>query len=714
MVLSVEPVWTLGSACLGLACCFAAGRVFAGLARLSLAGPVQFLLGAGLFSQSVLALGLAGWVNRAAFLVLAAVALGAAAMVRVPGPPVGTRPGWLGWVLAPFGIVYLVHAMAPEISPDGLAYHVALPLRYLREGRVGFVPFNIYGQLSQGMEMLYLFVLSMANRSAAALVHLGFVFALVALLWDYGRSVANRWVAFTACSLVFCSPVAGIDAASAYTDVAVAAVLFGLYVVLARWRNEPSLSLAVAAGVLAGFAYGIKYTAGLGVALGFVWLMRRDGRAATLFLAASLAMMLPWLGKNWAFTGNPWSPFANAWFPNAVFDRWLEADYVGSLRWYPGLGTAATLPWELAGRGFILNGFLGPIWLLAPLSLLALRTNEGRRLLAVGFLVGIPFALNVGTRFLIPAMPFFALALAMALSRWRWLLVGVGAAHLLLSWPWLAPLYCERYAWRIAEFPWRAALRLESEDEFQGRKLTEHHMARHLNAFVRPGEKVLTQTQFTDALTHADMLTGALSRPTVEWRRMLYLTAVPRLLPNGRIRFWFLTKPYRALRLRQLSGAPASVAECRVYRLLTPVQPSSRGPALDGSTLTRVVLGEPLEVDLATPAEVDRVDCLYHSIPPEPDFVLEAQRADGAWVVASSQPELAPYVDSAQGLPAQAARLLLQQGIRFLLLRDRDYHRDLGGLTPELNMAGWPVERLASEYGMHLYRIDPNRLKPLP
>jgi hypothetical protein len=702
--LPFEAFWILAAAAGTLGCAHASGRLLAAGLRVSLPWPVQLLAGAGLLSVAALGVGLAGGANAWALAALGLLVMAAAAMVRMPAPPVRPRTRWLWWWLAPFVVVYLVHAMAPEISPDGLAYHVALPLRYLREGCVGTVPFNMYGQLSQGMEMLYLFALPWGGRSAAAVVHLGFLAALTAMIWDYGRRVVGRAGAGAACVLVFCAPVVGIDAASAYTDVAAAAVLFALYVVLTRVAEEPRLALV--AGVLAGFGYGIKYTAGVGVVIGFVWLFR--GRAASLglFATGAAGMILPWLAKNWAFTGNPLAPFANAWFPNAVFDAALESAYVKSLRWYSGLGGWTDLVAEISTRGVVLNGLLGPVWLVAPLVILAWRWPEARRLTLVGLLVALPFAGNTGTRFLIPALPFVALALAHLPRR---MVLTMGALHFLLSWPWVAGYYAHPYAWRIQEFPWRAALRLEPAGAFEARRLRESAMAELMNRSVPPGERVLTQTQFTDALTHAEMVTGPLSRPAVEMRRMVYGTASAKSRPGARLRFWFRTGRYERIRVRQRAGeGPAALAECQVYRLMTPLEMVRRGPAFDGTTLTRHLLEGPLEIDVN--GEADRLECVYDASPGE-ELVLEARGGSGEWSLAAERAERSVYAEGSEKLPMQAAAILYGRGIRYLLLRDEDYHADLGGLTAEKNMAGWPVERVGSAYGMHLYRLRADQVQ---
>ena len=74
-----------------------------------------------------------------------------------------------------YGGLYLIHAAAPEISADGVTYHLGLVRRYY--GAHGFptITNNIYAYLSQGAEMLYLFAYAVGRHSAAKLVHFSFL-----------------------------------------------------------------------------------------------------------------------------------------------------------------------------------------------------------------------------------------------------------------------------------------------------------------------------------------------------------------------------------------------------------------------------------------------------------------------------------------------------------------------------------------------------------
>jgi hypothetical protein len=370
------------------------------------------------------------------------------------------------WCVAPvfilFSLLYVCHAMAPEMSPDGSAYHLGLVSRYYREHGFPAITTSIYANLSQGAEMLFLFAFAWGKHSSAALTHLVFLFALASLISSYGRRFGFPLASCAAAALVFLSPVAGVDAASAYNDIALAAVVFAVYYLLEIWERERNSALLVTAGVLCGFAFAIKYTAFLALpyAVCVVGRRRHFKAAATVVLVAGV-WMAPWLIKNAIVVGNPVSPFANKVFRNPYVHIAFEEAYSESMRHYDQLKSYWDIPLEVTMRGNALGGLLGPVFLLAPIGLLGRR-----RLIVAALLFGSIYATNVGTRFLLMAAPFVALSMAIALARIPALLIFVVAVHAAASWPDVMKLYSNQYAWALDRIQWKAALRLESQDGF--------------------------------------------------------------------------------------------------------------------------------------------------------------------------------------------------------------------------------------------------------
>ena len=665
------------------------------------------LVGAALFSTVILAVGLAGGASRPALFAVGVLALAspwfAPALVTFRAR---VSSHWaVSAVMVAFGFVYLMHAWAPEISPDGMAYHVALPAHYLREGRIGFIPTNIYAQLSQAMEMLYLHAFAFGKHSAAALVHLSFLFALLALMRTYA---VRTGIPVAAGLLVLASPVVGIDAASAYNDVALAAVLFAVFWMMERWREEECDRLLWVAGLMAGLAFALKYTAFLALPYAMVCLGRRMSWARLGRLAVPAALMMaPWLVKNWAFTGNPVAPFANSWFPNGVFDPALESSY----RFYLGFNSdhpgPAQIPYAVLAGGFALGGLLGPLFGLSPLAFFSRW-----RLVLPALLFAAPFLLNLSARFLIPGLPFAALGMALVLSRFRGLWPAVVIVHVVLGWYPITHAFAHIYAWHIKEVPWRAALRLETEGQFIGRNVSEYPIFAALQQAQGP---VLTYAQFPDSYAGAPMITGTLSRPGVEMREMVWTARDPSRAPRQGWQFWFPQQRLRGVRVSEIlpGGKSLMVAELRVFHLLeemplakafvrTEPWSSEARFVVDGNPLTRW-RGDQDPGRRGTLEATWKNSTLLSRIvldgAPDIGVDVEGLGEDGHWRALSVKAERTWF--RRQDLRRLATRALRQQGVRGILLRKDDFGRAEMVADP----AAWGVRLTGQGGGQWLFEL---------
>src|SRR5207244_449658 len=91
-------------------------------------------------------------------------------------PPLWSVAFWA--VFAVFTWLYLGHALAPETSADAVSYHVALVARYAREHHFPHITTNIYANLSEGIEMLFLYAFTIGKHSAAAMCEFLFLLTL--------------------------------------------------------------------------------------------------------------------------------------------------------------------------------------------------------------------------------------------------------------------------------------------------------------------------------------------------------------------------------------------------------------------------------------------------------------------------------------------------------------------------------------------------------
>jgi hypothetical protein len=546
-----QPIYILFGAGFTIATCFALGSLM--IRGLRLAFPREeerffsFLTGAACLSLIVFLLAAAGLVQKGVFLALGIAAIALSRKLARPAPDSTQPQAAMFWrilfycVFGSFSVIYFVNAMAPEVSPDGSAYHLGLAARYMREHGFHRITTNMYANLSQGLEMLFLFAYAFGRHSAAALVHLAFLVALAFGMVSYGRRFGIAEAGIVGAILVYACPVVGFVSASAYVDAAAACAAFAVFYLLRIWAEDRRLALLVPAGLLAGFCYAIKYTTGIALlyAVVFVvWTLRRQPRALLLavpVLTASAALLVaPWMAKNWLWLGNPFSPFLNSFFQNPYIRVSFEKEYAEMMHHYNGVRSLWSVPLEVTVRGEKLQGVLGPLFLLAPLVLLALRRKEGRPLLAAGAVFLLTYPANIGTRFLIPALPFVAIAMGLLLVGARrfatlncifksdadapartWTIripkspgLVLVLVQVALSLPWLVDLYCQPYAMRLTRFPLRAALRLEPEETFLIREHGGYLAARMLETEAPKGSRTFAYDGPPEAYTTRDVIVG--------------------------------------------------------------------------------------------------------------------------------------------------------------------------------------------------------------
>ncbi len=688
--------------------------------------------GYAVLSGVVFALAAAQIAYNAVFAAFGLGAIGLALRLRAhrsEAPPLPPAPrNWSRFFFGIYGIfalLYLVHALAPEMSPDGSAYHLGLVGRYHRAHGLVAIPANMYASLSQGIEMLFLFAFVFGRHSAAALVHCSFLLTLPLAMFAYARRFGLPRAGIAAALFVFLSPVVGVDGVSAYNDVAVACILFTCFYALQIWDAERTQGLLVFAGILAGFAFAAKYTAFLATpyALGFVWWKQRRGmfRNAATILSGVTVMALPWFLKNAIVVGNPFAPFLNNLFPNPWYDLAEERSYSALMRFYEGLKSYAEIPLEVTVRGQTLGGFLGPLFLLAPFALGAVRSAVGRRLLFAACFFALPYAANIGTRFLIPALPFVALSMAVALESIPAVLPALVLVHVITCWPGVAARYSERWAWRLKSTPIRAALRLESEDAFLTREWRGYRIARLIDGHVPRGAKVFAPSPISEAYTSREIIVGSYSTPNRALLYTLWAPAIPGLQPVLGMRFRFQVLPLRAIRLWQDASDASdnwSISELHIlrneaevprsesWRIDAAPNPFEAALALDNNPATRWSSRETLRpgmrfgVEFAAPVVMDSVLLRCVQDQRHTRLRLEGQTENGAWIALSAAPEqfeLGPPL----GFRQMAAEEFHARGIGYVAVAAHD-----AGLDDYFQNADlWGLELIGEESGTRLYRF---------
>src|SRR5581483_8444362 len=622
-------------------------------------------------------------------------------------------------------VVYVANAMAPEISPDGSAYHLGVVSRYLREGGFHRITTNMYANLSQGGEMLFVFAFAFGMHSAAALTHCAFLFALPLLMVCYGRRFGFPIAAVCGALLVALSPVIGSDGTSAYIDVALAAAAFALFYLLQIWDTSRDRSLWVPIGLLAGFLYALKYTGGLAVpyALGFVlWKSYRKRTPLLPPLAVigtlAAAMMLPWMIKNWIWVGNPFSPLLNTVFPNPYVTIGFEQEYLQSLRHYD-LASAREIPRAVTIRGS-LGGLLGPVFLLSPVALFALIRRAGRQLLLAALVFGLPFVANIGCRFTIPALPFIGLAMALVLTNVPGLAPALIAIHAVLSWPGVIPRYADPGVWYLRHVPWKEALRIRPEERYLRANLQHYEVVRLIEQATPPGARVLTFTPIPEAYTTRDILVDYQSASNHQAGQILWNPLMPERAPTWQLVFRFAAQPLRGLRVLQTAAARDfwSVTEFRVFssgrelergqtwRLRAKPNPWDIPLAFDNSLVTYWSSAEPvrpgmfLEVDFGRSEIADSAVLVCSHDQWGVRLALEGHTAAGLWTPLGAGPEMHDLPPIS--LRRAAVDELKHRGIDYVLIFDSDF----GAIDYKARAEEWGMVAVGETGGARLYRLS--------
>jgi hypothetical protein len=625
-----------------------------------------------------------------------------------------------------FAVLYLANAMAPEISPDGSGYHLELVSHYLRAHGFVAITDNLYAAMPGGMEMLFLFAFAFGRHSATAMVHLAFFVALVWQVFSYARRRGFPIAGAAAALIVFASPVAGIDGSSAYNDVAVAAIAFTLFHLLQIWDEERNPRLLAAIGLAAGFAFATKYTAWPAVAYAMCFVAVKDrkafGRAVLPVAACAAVAIAPWLLKNWIYLHNPVAPFFNRQFPNPYVMAGFEDIYRRMMAIYQ-LKSRWEIPMQVTTYGS-LSGLLGPVFLLAPLGLVALRRKEGRQLWLAALVFSLNYFSNIAARFLIPSMPFVALSIALALSAVPHLAIGVAMLSAVLSWPAMVARYAHPDAWRLLRIPWKEALRIRPEESYLGRRLEHYGVDRLIEEKTAPGATVFTFVPIPEAYTSRHIRVKYQSASNQIAGKILWTAAAPEYAPTWRLRFRFPRRTLRGLRVVQTNrGAKESeetwsIHELRIYdgehelrraagwRLTAQPYPWGIQDAFDNSLVTFWLCGETVKpgqfvaVDFQGEQTADSV--VLESAPNQWAVRLKLEGQDGAgrWqlLAASATPGDAPRP---LGLRRAVAEELKRRGIDYLLVFDSDNGADDLRLKTDL----WGMRAVGDYRGARLYQL---------
>ncbi len=347
--------------------------------------------------------------------------------------PALSRGGLTGWnmlmlccLLAAL-LLNLPGALAPPFEYDELEYHLGALAEYVKAGHIAFLPHNVYSNLPQLTEMLYLLGLITRSDVAAKLLHALFgvlaaagIYALAARLW-------TKRVGLTAAALFYCLPYVQDLSETARIDLAT--TFFGVLAFggLLVYREKPTgggwLWLSA---IAAGAALATKWTAAavvLAPILVYMVAVRVPPKRIAVYVLVCILAVLPWLVKAVLLTGNPIYPLLDGVFHSSYWSAGQAALFAQKHSPSFHLDDAAQVV-LLAWRYSFTEPYAVPVLLMtAPLLLLVREKPASARRAGGLFVMAYAgwFALTFRPwRFLLPACPLAAMAGAYALENIEW------------------------------------------------------------------------------------------------------------------------------------------------------------------------------------------------------------------------------------------------------------------------------------------------------
>jgi hypothetical protein len=494
----VDRIPVLALAALLLLAAYGLGRPF--IDRLRLAGGcnelerVVFALAAGLsgLSTIVLFVGLAAGLRHTWVLWLITGGLAGIGAWQIylnfrtrnatEGVPYSDRHSALAWFALPFALILLLGACLPPWDFDVREYHLQVPKEWLQQGRITFLPHNVYGNMPLAAEMHALLAMALWPEGDDGPGEHGWFYGALAgkvviasfgLITTLGVAAAGFRVADMPggilAAIVFIShPWVIHVSVSGLNDGVLACYVFLAF--YSMWLARQGACSFVLPGLFAGAAAAVKYP-GLVFAVAplAVWAVYRSPHApreepsqerarlwlgpVVLFLVGALLGGGAWYAKNAALAGNPVYPLAYGVFGGATRtdernDQWNKAHQVprdergwryspwqlaGSLAQIAGrddLASPLVLP--LVAAGILAFAKVGPSRREGPAApaKAAVQVPDGVRNLLFTAAFALLWILAVWwllshrlDRFLLPAWPFAAIvaacSLALADAWWR-------------------------------------------------------------------------------------------------------------------------------------------------------------------------------------------------------------------------------------------------------------------------------------------------------
>ncbi len=419
-------------------------------------------LALGLMSLIVFAFGHAGLLS-APFLVLAIIISAAFLAFAVKrGKRTPLSEGWTLYdkLLAGAVVISIVIivplSLIPPMVRDELISHLAIPKLYLQKGAIYEIPFIGFSYLPQNIDLIYMVSLGLGSDVIPKLIHLGFAVATGLVIYFYLARASGRATALVGMLLYLTVPLVSNLSRTAYIDNGAAFYSTLAVIAALRWNENDEFRWLALSAVSTGLAMSAKYNTILSFALvsGFVFITCLNKKKYALALvntaayaAIAIAVLSPWLLRNYLWTGSPLYPLyesaASAAGKGEGVHVTTELAPIAKrmVLYNEGALDIVLIPVRIFIGGEDnsiqrFDGVLNPLFLvLMPLAFIKKRGGDLKYLAIFSalFMAMAILSVDLVTRYLMPIVPIFAIFSALGLkdlydTRFKWLAVILAVA----------------------------------------------------------------------------------------------------------------------------------------------------------------------------------------------------------------------------------------------------------------------------------------------
>jgi hypothetical protein len=319
-------------------------------------------------------------------------------------------------------------SLKPEVSADGIAVHLVVPMHMAAHHSWHFDVSQIsWAVMPMTAEWCFSTLYLLGGEFAAKLLPFVFLSISCILIVLLCSRLAPRPAALLIAAVYAATPVVQLITGAMFTDALLAAFLLGAAILIIHWTERREAAALPLAGILLGAAMATKVIAISFVAPCLAWVffnclswkrgIDRKSMAALLQAGALCAIIAaPPYVTAWMKTGNPVFPYFNDIFRSPHYNmkpNWEDGRWKTRFSWHAPFDVTFRSSKFLESQ----NGALGLSWILLILLLMTAPRSMFTRPMIAALGIGAFFFLFTWSRasyirYLVPAFPLLLFGFA--------------------------------------------------------------------------------------------------------------------------------------------------------------------------------------------------------------------------------------------------------------------------------------------------------------